>query len=159
MLSGDGVRCHDYNPRPLPCSGPLGAGLSQGQRKIMSKGMVSNGATVLDFLSGPGGGSSPESPLPNACQLLMSAARSSSKGGGSATGSAGKRKRATGVGSSSVPAKKVRRKFWRSLFLFYVFSVVPPLFLSVLFSLALFVFCSMVKCPPYLSWATYGKAG
>lgn len=140
MLSGDSVRCHDYNPRLPPPSGPLDAGLSQGQRKVISKGMVSNGATVLDFLPGPGGGSSPESPLPNACQLLMSAARRSSKGGGSATGSAGKRKRAAGVGSSSVPAKKVRRKFWRFCFELDVFSVVPPLFLSFPFFFGFFCF-------------------
>lgn len=57
----------------------LPPGLSQGQRKILSKGLVSNGATLLDFSPGDGNVSSPATLMPNASQILMAAAKSSSK--------------------------------------------------------------------------------
>lgn len=54
-------------------------GLSPGQRKIFSKGLEANGAVVLDSAdAGDGNAASSASLLPNASQLLMSAAKTSS---------------------------------------------------------------------------------
>lgn len=54
---------------------PAPAGLSQAKRKILSEGLVSNAATLLDFSPGAGNGASPASLMPG----TMGAANSSSK--------------------------------------------------------------------------------
>ncbi|CAM9401545.1 unnamed protein product [Ascophyllum nodosum] len=82
----------------------LPVGLTGGQRDVLSRGLVSNGAKLLDFPSDPGDSGSRLSPsdlLPDGCRLLKNAARSSSKrkhSGGGEERSAGKK----GPGSGTV---------------------------------------------------------
>ena len=107
----------------------------------MSKGLASNGATVLDFPGGDGGGSSRPSLLPNASQLLMSAARNNSKrkrDGDGAEGSKGKGAGGGGKGKGGT-SQKVRRcsSRFRSFFLSYLSpSWFVIVFLSVIVSVS-----------------------
>ncbi|CAM9646743.1 unnamed protein product [Scytosiphon promiscuus] len=84
--------------------------LSQAKRQILSKGLVSNGATVLDFSPGDGDGAAPASPSPpSAMEILMGAARGSAKR---------KRPNDGAAGGGSAAKGKVRRS--------HLFSSVAP---------------------------------
>eukprot|EP00904_Undaria_pinnatifida_P003137 jgi/Undpi1/12824/HiC_scaffold_7.g02491.m1 len=86
---------------------------SQDDRRAAKRGLASNGATVLDFPGGDGGGSSRPSLLPNASQLLMSAARNNSKrkrDGDGAEGSKGKGAGGGGKGKGGTSQKDVTKQ-------------------------------------------------
>ena len=79
----------------------LCAGLSQGKRQILSKGLVSNAATLLDFPPGDSSGASPAS--------LMGQSAAGLFAGGAAKGSSKRKRTSAGLADGgSSQKKKVR---------------------------------------------------
>lgn len=99
------------DPHPsVSCNTPLSVGLSQAKRQILSKGLASNAATLLDFPPGDSNGASPSSLVPSASDLFA---------GGPAKGSSSKRKRLGSVDESSSGLIKKASTEYRHLFGFY----------------------------------------